>query len=192
MPYKNKADRRAFDARRRAETRKVIEDWFSTRPCVDCGNSDRRVLEPDHVRGKNFKIAMGGFKPIKVLKAELALCESRCANCHKIRHWEKRKNSEVTEMAKANTTAASQAHKPESVKVADQPHAHKYPGRAVPAAEKVVDPSHDHGALKAGRGNSMGVSANGSHKGLPSSKEEVGKHGEQPATPKFAHHYPGV
>ena len=74
----------------------------------------------------------------------------------------------------------------------DQPHAHKYPGRETPKAEKVVDASHDHAALKAGRSNSMGTSASGSHKGLPTSKEEVGRHTTQPAAPKFAHEYPGV
>ncbi len=95
-------------------------------------------------------------------------------------------------MSGENTTAASQAHAPEKAQSGDQPHAHKYPGRATPKAEKVSEASHDHAALKAGRGNSMGVSSDGSHKGMPTSMEEVGKHGDQPATPKFAHHYPGV
>jgi hypothetical protein len=75
---------------------------------------------------------------------------------------------------------------------ADQPHAHKYPGRATPKGEKVVDASHDAKALKAGMTNSMGESASGSHKGMPTSTEEVGRHGYQPASPKFAHKYPGV
>lgn len=74
----------------------------------------------------------------------------------------------------------------------DQPHAHNYPGRAVPKAEKVCEAEHDHAALKAGRSNSMGTSANGSHKGIPTSHEEVGAHGKQPAPPAFAHKYPGV
>ncbi len=75
----------------------------------------------------------------------------------------------------------------------DQPHAHNYPGRAVPKSEKVVHASHDHAALKSGRSNSLGVSASGSHKGLPSSKEEVGKHVDQPGddSHKYARNYPG-
>ena len=75
----------------------------------------------------------------------------------------------------------------------DQPHAHNYPGRKTPKAEKVREEAmHDAAALKEGRSNSMGVSANGSHKGIPTSMEEVGKHQDQPAPPKFAHNYPGV
>jgi hypothetical protein len=95
-------------------------------------------------------------------------------------------------MSSANTTPASMAHSPEKPCGGDQPHAHKYPGRATPKAEKVSDASHDAAALKAGRSLSMGVSASGSHKGIPTSMEEVGRHTTQPATPKFAHKYPGV
>lgn len=73
----------------------------------------------------------------------------------------------------------------------DQPHAHNYPGRAVPKAESVCDAEHDHAALKAGRSTLMGTSANGSHKSLPSSKEQVGKMEEQPAPPAHGLNYPG-
>jgi hypothetical protein len=95
-------------------------------------------------------------------------------------------------MSGANTTAASQAHAPEKPSAGDQPHAHSYPGRKTPAAEKVHDVSHNHAALKAGKSNSMGTSADGSHKGMPTSMEEVGRHTTQPAPPAFAHKYPGV
>jgi hypothetical protein len=95
-------------------------------------------------------------------------------------------------MSGANTTAASQAHAPEAAQSGDQPHAHSYPGRKVPAAEKVRESSHDAAALKAGKSNSMGTSADGSHKGMSTSMEEVGRHTTQPAAPKFAHEYPGV
>lgn len=90
-----------------------------------------------------------------------------------------------------NTTAASQAHAPEKAQSGDQPHAHKYPGRATPKAGKVSDASHDAASLKSGRGNSMGVSADGSHKGMPTSVDEVGKHVDQPAPPAHGRNYPG-
>jgi len=78
-------------------------------------------------------------------------------------------------MAKSDATAASQAHPPAKKHMEDQKHAHHYPGKSVPKADKVVDASHDAAALKSGRLNSMGVSANGSHKGLPSSMEQIGQ-----------------
>ena len=84
------------------------------------------------------------------------------------------------------------AHAPEKCTSGDQPHAHSYPGRKAPAAEKVRETSHNAGALKAGKSNSMGVSADGSHKGVPTSLEEVGRHTTQPAAPAFGRKYPGV
>src|SRR5271170_1933830 len=92
MPYKSKKDRAEFDRRRRAIVEEAIDEWFSQRPCVDCGNTDRRVLQPDHVRGKKlFPIGRRGQRTLEQVLEELAKCESRCANCHTIRHFEERK-----------------------------------------------------------------------------------------------------
>lgn len=88
------------------------------------------------------------------------------------------RQAEVNKMSKANGTAASQAHAPESKHLVDQPHAHKYPGTKTGKVEKNSGAvSHDAKALAAGRANSMGASANGSHKGLPSSYEYIGHPG---------------
>lgn len=55
--------------------------------CVDCGFSDIRALDFDHVRGE--KVANVGAlvrlgRPIEVIVAEIAKCEVRCRNCHAI------------------------------------------------------------------------------------------------------------
>jgi hypothetical protein len=78
-------------------------------------------------------------------------------------------------MSKSNCTAASMAHKPEEAVKGEQAHAHSYPGRKPAKGEKVVDAQHSPKALAAGRASLMGVSANGSHKSIPSSKDEVGQ-----------------
>ena len=53
--------------------------------CVDCGITDIRVLEFDHVRGVKVdsitSIVRRGLS-IEVLLTEIAKCEIRCANCH--------------------------------------------------------------------------------------------------------------
>jgi hypothetical protein len=78
-------------------------------------------------------------------------------------------------MSKENKTAASMAHKPEEMMPkTDAPHAHSYPGRKTPKGEKVTDAMHDESALKEGKSNSMGESKDGSHKGIPCSKEIAG------------------
>jgi hypothetical protein len=58
-------------------------------PCVDCGEVDTRVLEFDHVRGRksaaiSFLVRIG--YPWQRIVKEIAKCEVRCANCHRLRH----------------------------------------------------------------------------------------------------------
>ena len=45
-------------------------------------------------------------------------------------------------------------------------HAHEYPGRSIPSAGKARDAKQDSSAQASGKSNSLGVSVNGSHKGL--------------------------
>jgi len=55
-------------------------------PCIDCGESDIRVLEFDHVRGEK-KANIGDMAGANIawqrIEAELAKCVVRCANCHR-------------------------------------------------------------------------------------------------------------
>jgi hypothetical protein len=91
----DRADRkRARDAARRRRGKRLVEEWYRTHPCVDCGNSDVRCLEADHVMGeRNFTVSENLWRPVRKLEAELELCESRCSNCHKIRHYEERRQA---------------------------------------------------------------------------------------------------
>jgi hypothetical protein len=77
-------------------------------------------------------------------------------------------------MAKTNATAASMEHKPEESILSERPHAHHYPGRSLPKVEKVVEAQHNQAAHETGRKASLGVSKNGSHKGLDVAYEYVG------------------
>lgn len=56
--------------------------------CVDCGHTDIRVLEFDHVRGKKYKGVkrmISDFASINAIKNEIRKCEIRCCNCHRIK-----------------------------------------------------------------------------------------------------------
>jgi 5-methylcytosine-specific restriction endonuclease McrA len=69
--------------RNQALVRSVLE----RSSCVDCGEPDPRVLEFDHVGAKRHNVSdlvCGGYS-LRVLAAELAECELRCANCHRRR-----------------------------------------------------------------------------------------------------------
>ena len=83
--YKEKAKRQ------RATYKQKVRDYISTylgkNPCIDCGMSDKRVLEFDHVRGeKLFNISDGIKRQMNLdkIKNEIKKCDVRCANCHRI------------------------------------------------------------------------------------------------------------
>ena len=87
MPYKLKTDRAIFDARRQYQKKEYISNWLLTHPCADCGITDVRVLQFDHVRGeKIFCVTAYGSHSLDKLVEEIDKCEVRCANCHCIRH----------------------------------------------------------------------------------------------------------
>lgn len=57
--------------------------------CIDCGYVGHpAALEFDHVRGiKRIEIGKMGMRAWKVIFEELAKCEIRCANCHRIKTY---------------------------------------------------------------------------------------------------------
>jgi hypothetical protein len=70
----------------RVERTAFLLDYFSSHPCVDCGEHDPLVLEFDHQGGKLFDI--GTALPCNSwgsILAEIDKCEVVCANCHRRR-----------------------------------------------------------------------------------------------------------
>lgn len=66
----------------------IVVDHLKANLCTDCGESDIRVLEFDHVRGnKEFEIATAPHNVYSEqrLKEEIDKCEVRCRTCHKLR-----------------------------------------------------------------------------------------------------------
>ena len=78
----------ARNARVNTENKQRLYAYLSSHPCVDCGEADIRVLEFDHVHdNKTLTIArlLDHATSWAVVEAEIAKCEVRCANCHRIR-----------------------------------------------------------------------------------------------------------
>jgi len=78
------ANQVVYVARNKQRMRVFLED----RSCIDCGNANPIVLEFDHVRGKKrYEISImlnAGFAWARILE-EVAKCEIRCANCHRVK-----------------------------------------------------------------------------------------------------------
>ncbi|MDQ2905118.1 MAG: hypothetical protein M3Y81_16405 [Chloroflexota bacterium] len=99
LHYQN--NRRIYNERTRigkaravAENRLHISSYLSTHPCVDCSQTDIRLLEFDHIDGQKSRgianFLTWGFK-WSTIEAEIAKCEVRCANCHRLKTMERGK-----------------------------------------------------------------------------------------------------
>jgi hypothetical protein len=82
------------NARVNTENKRRLYVYLSEHPCVDCGQTDIRCLEFDHVHGdktSNIAILINDAVPWPTIEAEIAKCEVRCANCHRIKTFERGK-----------------------------------------------------------------------------------------------------
>ena len=88
---KNKLHSTPAFLKRRQERR----DYILTRkdvPCADCGiKYPYPVMEFDHLRDKKFNIssAVNKAASMQALIDEISKCEVVCANCHRIRTFER-------------------------------------------------------------------------------------------------------
>ena len=87
MPYKKQADRNAAGKRKAARNRIFINGYLTEHPCVDCGNTDIRVLQFDHQYDKKYHISrlVSHGDSLELIEKEIAKCQVRCANCHHIK-----------------------------------------------------------------------------------------------------------
>lgn len=65
--------------------RQYVLDYLKAHPCADCGETNMLTLQFDHVRGEkvdSVSVMVTQGYGLKRIKAEIAKCEVRCANCH--------------------------------------------------------------------------------------------------------------
>ena len=80
----------------RQRKRKWFTDYKKRLKCSKCGIQDNRVIEFHHKNGEQKDFNLGavithGYALDKI-KSELKKCIVICANCHRILHYEERKN----------------------------------------------------------------------------------------------------
>lgn len=72
----------------RKRNREFIAEYLSTHPCVDCGEADPVVLEFDHRDPSTKRAEVGRLvhtTTLAAVLAEIAKCDVRCGNCHRIK-----------------------------------------------------------------------------------------------------------
>lgn len=75
-----------------AARRQFLAELKVERGCADCGyDAHPAALDFDHVRGeKKFNIAHGVTRKWDKLLQEIEKCDVVCANCHRIRTYNRR------------------------------------------------------------------------------------------------------
>lgn len=82
---------KARNERMAQRNKEWLAEYFKTHPCVDCGETDIRVLEFDHLADKSYSVAAMvryGYS-IESIQAEIAKCEVRCRNDHARKTYER-------------------------------------------------------------------------------------------------------
>ncbi len=96
------ANKEAYKARARANTKVYIDrirqyvQKAKDNPCTDCGvKYPWYVMDFDHIEDKKFNIgdAVRTVPPLDRVIEEIAKCELVCANCHRIRTYERSQSS---------------------------------------------------------------------------------------------------
>ena len=87
MPYKDKETLYAKQEELRVRMRQHVLQYLIDNPCVECGESDPRVLDFDHLdpSTKKYNIArmLSGHAGWKKIMSEIEKCRVLCANCHR-------------------------------------------------------------------------------------------------------------
>lgn len=86
-------------AQRRRVQRNIwfIQAYLETHPCVDCGETNPIVMEFDHVtsdKQEDISRMVYSGRSLASIQAEVAKCEVRCANCHRIATHRRRRGIE--------------------------------------------------------------------------------------------------
>ena len=85
-----KCEKQAKANARATILRRYLDDVKMERGCVDCGyRGHPAALDFDHISGDKA-ILVSFCKSRRQADAEIEKCEVRCANCHRIKSWERR------------------------------------------------------------------------------------------------------
>ena|SRR5688572_798393 len=77
---------------KRTDEQRAYLDELRQQGCMDCGNSDPRVLDFHHRDPRNGKrpalttLVATGTSSMERIKREASSCDVVCANCHRLRH----------------------------------------------------------------------------------------------------------
>jgi hypothetical protein len=91
----HKQERIERSKRQKLELTAWYREYKKTLRCEDCGQDHPATLEFHHLNPtkKDFNVSrlIAQSTSLRRLKEEMAKCVVLCANCHRIRHWNERR-----------------------------------------------------------------------------------------------------
>jgi hypothetical protein len=92
--YKKSPETRVVQNQQQRQRNKSFVDRYKRMygKCTDCGTTDHRVLQFDHLDSKHKNVSDMVFagNSLRLIKTEIRKCQLRCANCHTIITAERR------------------------------------------------------------------------------------------------------
>lgn len=92
----NEANRKCYSTSsvRKEKTRKRVKEtkrqtnlffieYFSSHPCIDCGETNYLCLDFDHRENKKEDVSRMRGCSLETIKKEIEKCDVRCSNCHR-------------------------------------------------------------------------------------------------------------
>ena len=94
-PERYREYRREFDKDHQHNIREHAANVKLEHGCMDCGyNAHSAALDFDHVRGDKMQ-NISRCQSMEALLIEIAKCDVVCANCHRVRTWNRRVSKEL-------------------------------------------------------------------------------------------------
>lgn len=104
---RNKKTYLARSKARKDISKKFVEGFRKDSRCVDCGNADYRVLDfdhqPEYKKSLDVCIMAASGYSISTIITEINKCHVVCANCHRIRTWERKQKSSSSSVAERSS-----------------------------------------------------------------------------------------
>lgn len=92
-----------------------VDEYLKSHPCIDCGESNIKVLEFDHRDPQEKRASLSHLKSqaysLDALQEEISKCDVRCINCHHLKHI--KRSPEVTEYLIGKACIACGENRPE-------------------------------------------------------------------------------
>lgn len=85
---------------KRAAKKREFVNKLKDKPCTDCGGKFHPcAMDFDHLGDKSFSISSAvNCRTIIAIMSEMEKCELVCANCHRVRTYNRRQEAKVTKI----------------------------------------------------------------------------------------------